>query len=206
MRASRKTSGFTLVELLVALSVSSIILAAVATLGYAFGRGYESMSDTSGVQAQVRYASMRISELIRYSRLVCYADSDCFALWRADSNGDGQINIDELVYLDRGLEGDSVRMWSFSGGTAVGLGAIGSVSTGWWMAYGSSAETTTIVGECSNVQFGYDVLPPESRFVSVSFDLNEDGSLRPYEVSARLRATAANLLNDAGNAIIGDDD
>jgi len=208
MQSPKKTNGFTLVELLVALSVSSIVLAAVATLGYAFGRGYESMSDSSGVQARVRYASMRISELIKHSRLVCYADSDGLVLWRADKNGDGKINIGELECLDRGEDGTSVRTCSFSSGgdAEVKLNAIGSVSMGWWMAYGASANYTVLAANCRGVQFGYDALAPESRFVSVSFELMDNGGYGQYEVSACLRGSASNLLTDGTGVIASDDD
>ena len=46
--------GFTLVELLVALMVTSIILAAVATLAFAMGSVKDSTDDTSSKQAQLR--------------------------------------------------------------------------------------------------------------------------------------------------------
>jgi len=204
MKTTHKTSGLTLVELLVALSVSAIVLSAVATLGYAFGRGYESMSDTSGAQARIRHATIWISDIVRYSRLVCYADSDCFALWRSDDNNDGKINIGELVYIDRSLDENSLTMWKLSGDANVALSAIGSVSTEWWTAKGGSATTLTILNQCSNVQFGYNATPPDSRLVTVSFELTDNSGTHEYEVSACLRASAANLLE--GGVIVDDDD
>ena len=204
-----KKKGFTLVELLVALSVSSIVLAAVATLAYAFGRARESMGDVSRTQAYVRYATMRISDLVRYSKMVCYYDSSSFAVWASDGNDVGQINVNELVYVDKGDDSDVLRLCRFSSTTnpTVDLSAIGSLASNWWTAYSATASYTVLVQDCSNVQFGYLYLPPpQSKFVSVSFELMENGAARQFEVSARLRGSAANLLNDAGDGIVSDDD
>jgi len=74
-RPKHNFKGFTLVELLVALVVTSIILAAVATLAYALGTVNDSSNDTAVKQAQLRYATLRISDLIKYSKLV-YAASE----------------------------------------------------------------------------------------------------------------------------------
>ena len=84
MKNSRCENGFTLIELLVALVVTSIIMTAVATLAYAMSSANDATDDTSRKQAQIRFATLKISDLIRHSRLVCYADGDDIAVWRAD--------------------------------------------------------------------------------------------------------------------------
>ena len=75
--------GFTLAELLMALMVSSVIMAAVASLAYAFGASTDSTNDTVRKQAQVRCATIRISDLIRYSRLICMVISKVMCLFIA---------------------------------------------------------------------------------------------------------------------------
>jgi hypothetical protein len=55
------------------------------------------------------------------------------------------------------------------------------------------------------VQFGFDALPPQSRFVTVSFDIVENDIAHQYEVNAALRGWAGNLLNGSGS-IVSDDD
>ena len=57
--------GFTLVELMVALIVTGIIMGAITTFAFAFKTSYDASDDTDRKQAQVRYASLKISELIR---------------------------------------------------------------------------------------------------------------------------------------------
>jgi len=205
MRDTRYKKGFTLVELLVALVVTGIVLAAVATLAFAMGAANDVADDSSQKQAQVRYATLRISELIRHCKLICGTPGGDLAIWRADDNGDGQININELVYIERGMGGmggDYLRLCEFpsSDTSLVNLSDIETLST-------SSYDVTYVqlIPQCSDVQFSLDVVPPNSRFVSIVFDVLENDIVHQYQISAALRGWAGNLL-DSGDNIVSDDD
>jgi prepilin-type N-terminal cleavage/methylation domain-containing protein len=205
----RATShGFTLVELLVALVVTGVILSAVATLAFAVGRANDATGDTSYKQAQLRYATLRISQLIRNCKLICYTGTDDFAIWRADDNNDGQINISELVYIEREPNRDHLQLTEFpsSNITPINLSSIQARSTNWWMSYCSNAAFTQLIPQCSNVQFSFDVLPPRSKFVNISFEIVEGGIVHQYQISARLRGWAGNLLNRTATGLVSDDD
>ena len=206
MKDERNIKGLTLVELIVAMIVTSIVLTAAVTLAYALDTVNDVTDDTSKMQAQIRFAALRISELIRHSRLVCSATGDDLAVWRADDDNDGQISISELVYIECGSARDHLRLCEFpsSNNTAINLSSIGSFATNWWSAY-SSETNYTLMPECSNVQFGFDVLPPQSRFVTISFDVIENGIARQCQINAKLRGWAGNLLDGSGN-IVSDDD
>lgn len=203
-------SGFTLVELLVALIVSSVVLTAVATLAYALGSANDSTDDTSRKQAQVRYTTLRISELVRHCKLICFAGPADFAVWRADENNDGRINFSELVYIENGAGANHLHFCQFpvSWGSdpVVNLSDIRAFSTSWWAARNMAIESTALIPQCSNVQFSFDVLPPRTQFVSISFDLVEDNMPRQYQINALVRGWAGNLLNAAGTALVSDDD
>ena len=207
MKNTRFKNGLTLIELLLALVVTSIIMTAVATLAYAVSSANDATDDTSRKQAQIRSATLRISELIRHSRLICYADGDDIAVWRADDNDDGRINIGELVYIESGLANDYLYIGEFpsSDSTAIAISSIGSPSSNWWLAYSSDINYTRVIPQCSNVQFGFDVLPPQSKFVSINFNILENNIVRQYQISAALRGWAGNLL-DGGGEIVSDDD
>ena len=203
MRDVRYKRGFTLVELLLALIVTGIILAAVTTLAFAVGAANDTTDDTSQKQAQVRYTTLRISELIRHCKLICGTPNSEIAIWRADNNGDGQININELVYIERGAGGDYLRFCEFplSDASIVNLSDIQTLST-------SSYSVTYIplVPQCVNVQFSFDMVPPYSRFVTISFDVLENGIVHRYQINTSLRGWAGNLLDAGGNNIVSDDD
>jgi prepilin-type N-terminal cleavage/methylation domain-containing protein len=204
MRPRHKFEGFTFVELLVALIVASIILAAVATLAYTLGAVNDSTNDMAEKQAQVRFATMRISELIRHCKLICgTTPNNGLAIWREDVNDFGQINIDELVYIERGTNKDFLRLCEFpsSDTTRVNLSDIGTLASSSY-----SVTNVLLIPQCSNVEFQFDTTPPtRSQFVSISFDLVENGVTRQYQISAALRGWAGNLLNEAG-AVVSDDD
>jgi prepilin-type N-terminal cleavage/methylation domain-containing protein len=183
MRDTRYEDGFTLVELLVALIVASIIFAAVATLAHTLGAVNDAANDMAEKQAQVRFATLRISELIRHCKLICGATGDTITIWRADDNSNNVIDSNEQVYVEA-VEG-KIQLRE------------------------PSTSPVVLIPQCSNVQFQFDepALPVmERKFVSISFDLVENGVTRRYEISAALRGWAGNLLNAAGDAIVSDDD
>ncbi len=207
----RTKRGFTLVELLVALMVTSIVLAAVATLAYSLGAINDSSGDTAVKQAQIRFATLRISELIRQCRLICGLPGGDLAIWRADDNNNSQINLNELVYIERGAGRNYLRICGISSvdNPVIVLGSIDTLASQWWLAYSGSISYTPLIPQCSNVEFIFDepALPPTQRkFVSISFDIVEEGSSRRYQVNAALRCRAGNLLDSSGTAIVSDDD
>lgn len=207
MRNKRYNNGLTLVELLVALMVTSIVLTAVATLAFALGNVNDSTDDTSQKQAQVRYATLRVSELIRNSRLVCGSYGDDLALWRADDNSDGNINPTELIYLEAGTDRNYIKLLEFTSGIGnVLLNDIQNGSAKPTLIFSCNNRRTTLLPQCSNVQFHLDQAAPLSKSVSVSFNLLENDAARNYQIEAALRGWAGHLLNVDGDAIVSDDD
>ncbi len=174
--------GFTLVELLVALMVTSIILAAVATFAFALGKVNDSSNDTAVKQAQLRYVTLRISELIRYSKLVYSSSEDEVVFW-LDENKNEHIESKELVAIRKELlPGGNVRLCEYS----------------------HDAGTVRLIPQCRNVRFGFDkpLLPVTKRkFVSVSFELVENGVVRQYQIGTTLRCWAGHLLDENGNIL-----
>ena len=186
IRPKHNFKGFTLVELLVALIVVSIIFTAVATLAYTLGSVNDAANDIAEKQAQVRYASLRISELIRHCKLICGAAGNAITIWKADDDGDNVIDTNERVqvYVEAGESGDYIQLRE------------------------PNISPVVLISQCSNVQFRFDEpsLPPMKRkFVSISFDLVENGVAHQYQISAALRGWAGNLLDESGN-IVNDDD
>lgn len=206
MRKTKQVKAFTLVELLITMVVLSIVLAAVATLAFALSTATDSIEDVSVKQAQLRFATMRIQDLVRHCKLICFADSDDLAIWRADDNNDGNINIGELVYVECGQDGNYLRVCEFvsSNEEAINIDSVGSFEDEWWAAYCRDVEYIQLVPQCSSIQFDFDVLPPLSKFVSISFEMYENDIAHRYQINAGLRGWAGNLLDDEG--VVNDDD
>jgi len=199
----RYKNGLTLIELLIAMIVTSIVLTAVVTLAYALDTANDFADDMSKEQAQIRFASLRVSDLIRHCKLICGTPGGELAVWRAD-DGDGQININELVYIERGTGKNYLRLCEFplNDTSPVTLSEIATLSTS-----GYDVRYVPLIPECNNVEFYLDDpdSPPNSRLVSISFKVVENGITRQCQINATLRGWAGNLLDDGGN-IVSDDD
>lgn len=206
--SANNSRGFTLVELLTALLVTSIIVGAVVTLAYAFEAADDAGDDTTCKQAQVRYATLRISELFRNCRLVFdeTAQSKGLGVWRADDDGNDEINVEEVVYVNKGDGDDHLEFMEFSGsGNPVLPGNFTAMLTT-LTAPPYSQESTILVPQCSNIQFVPDTSPPYTSSVSISFDVEENGVTHHYQINTTLRAWAGNLVDSTGNFIVSDDD
>jgi len=189
MQYTRYEKGFTLVELLVALIVSSVILAAVATLAFAMSTANVSTDDTSIKQAQVRYATLRISELIRHCKLIYDTSDSYITIWKS-GNGDNVVDYDELVYIEAGEGADYIQLRE------------------------PDTDPIVLITQCEDVLFGlYDsnfvdsrALPLKTKYVSITFKILENGIEHQYQINNALRCWAGNLLSEAGDAIVSDDD
>ena len=189
MRDNKVKRVFTLAELLVALLVTSIVFSAVVTLAYALGSVNDIMTNTGRRQAQLRYTMLKISDLVRHSKLVYGISDDSLVFWRADDNADGQINVNELVFIQRGLERDYLRLCEYSENLSVGIGEFAELNYYDW-----DGVYTLLIPECENVEFNLDAFPPYTRSVSIAFDVVEDNGVHQYQISANPRCWAGYLL------------
>ena len=208
MKSTRHIRVLTLVELLVALTVTAILLSAVATLAFAMTSASQISDDVLAKQAQLRHTSLRISDLFRSCMLVCAAPGNDMAVWRADSNGDGQINLNELVYVERGDGLDRVQISEFDATETLllTLAELKLPGTKAALLAGYSSRSAIFLSTCKDVQFDFDAAPPYTQFVTITFDLTEDTSDHRYEISVALRSWAGHFLNATGEALVSDDD
>jgi len=200
--------GFTLIELLVALMVASIIFSAVATLSSAVCNANDHSEDISRSQARLRFATVRIGDLISHAKLVCGTNSDHIALWRNDDNGNNNININELVFIDKGSAGEYLRLIEFP--TESGVISLSYLLDGialTWLINNREARYTNMLNDCTGAQFYVDRAAPYTSFVSIRFDLVEAGlQSNSYEINGSLMGVSRNLVNSYGSGITSDDD
>ena len=202
--------AFTLVELLMALMVTSIILTTVLILAFAMTTANESSDNIAEKQAKVRHTRLIISDLIRQCRLVCGTLGNDLAIWKSDDDNDNKIDVTELVYIETGDNRDYIKILEFL------------TKPGWmdfhfnpdftqypwfkvWLKYRCRERYVTLIDTCSNTQFLLDTTPPETEFVSLSFDLQENGVSHHYQINTTVRCRAGHLL-DSGGQIVSDDD
>jgi len=158
MRKTRCNNGFTLAELLVALMVTSIVLAAVAALSFAMSSANDSTGDIAVKQAQIRFATIKIRDLITNCRMICHLEENNFAIWRADDNADGYINLDELTYLGSDYDKSYVRTLEFYNDSRVlDIAGILPLSSG--LGEYAWYRSQKIIPECENVELAVTAGP-----------------------------------------------
>jgi prepilin-type N-terminal cleavage/methylation domain-containing protein len=208
MNTTRHIRAFTLAELLVTLVVTSILLLAVATLAFAMSSATRDSDDTTFKEAQLRQTRLRVGELISHCKLICAAPGNDLAVWQADSNSDGQINVGELAYIERGDGLNTLRLCQFPAAEAevVTLESLTQATTKETLISKYVETYALLIPACGNVQFHLDAVPPFTRRVTISFNLAENGVAHPHEVTVGLRAWAGNLLSTDGTTLVSDDD
>ncbi len=208
--------AFTLAELLVALVITGLVLAAAATLSSAMGAAEDVADDTAQKQAQLRFATLRISELIRHSLLICEQSGDDITIWKADDTPEnGRMDVLELAYIEAGPKRDYLRILEFTScppwlraqfrGEAEQLDSLQS-----WnkttLASKCVEKYNTLIPECKNVAYSFDTSPPWTTRVCISFNLEEHNVDHDYQINAALDSSAQSLLDDTGEIIQADDD
>jgi len=159
MKRRLKKHGFTLVELMVALMVASIVLAAVATLAGATTAADQATDQMGREQSQLRMVSMRLTDMIRRANRVTISAVNGVQLWH-DNNADGIETSDEKTTIVRSADGNTLT--------------IGSKET---------------YSNCRDITFAYDAASPDTRFVTVSFDITENGISQRHSINAGLRVS-----------------
>ena len=213
MYSPRDIKGFTLVELMVALVVTSVILSAVAALAFAMNTSADVGEDTALSQAQYRQAVLWLGDLIGHARLICAAPGDDLVVWRADDNRDNRIDSTEVVYIERGSDASMVRLCEFGANNSyhLTLSELADPDTKSVLISSHARLLTPLIPECSNVSFTChgdnlgDLLTRTNR-VMITLDLTENDAVHRYEVDVALRARADYLLNADGTALVIRDD
>ncbi|MBC8481121.1 MAG: type II secretion system protein [Planctomycetes bacterium] len=208
--AKKKCGGFTLVELLVALSISGFILAAVATLAFAMGSAYDSSDDTMAKQSRVRTTKTVLRNLLCDAKMVFLESDGDLAVWKSD-DGDNRIEDEELVYIEKGIYGNHLYLVSYKNtsglSTSFSITNIEDGSAKNFMNFNCARQTVKFLDDdCRNVWFRFDSSPPSTRLVSIAFELLENGQWKQYHMSCYLSGWAGNLLDGMGNSLISDDD
>ncbi len=208
IRKNRHIEAFTLIELLVGLLVTSILLSAVATLAFALSSANTASDDTAFKQTQLRHATLRISDLIRTCRLICAAPGNDLVVWAVDTNDVGHINLNELVYIERGEALNRLRLTRLfsSDNPRKTLGELRLPTTKAELAAAYSATYASLIPDCNNLCFYLDQAPPATRLVGITFDLTENRVVRRYQITTALRAWAGHLVNDVNEIVDSDDD
>ena len=102
-RHHRPMRGIMLVEVLLALAITGIIAAGVASLLFATAGGTKERQELRRRNVRVDVAAARVDAAVRSSGRILGRDARCLVLWTSDVNGSGAPDLAEL----RRIEWDS---------------------------------------------------------------------------------------------------
>lgn len=91
--------GMTIVELLLAMSITSIVALAASGMLSAVSYGQSERTDLRSLVVRQQLVSHRLSAAIRASRSVLDANANMLALWTSDTNNDGVAQVNEVRWI-----------------------------------------------------------------------------------------------------------
>ena len=95
-----RRGAFTLVETIIAASITALVATAGTTLIFAVSSGTTQTRDVRGSKSTGQYVLSRIGRAIRQSRAIGELTSTSVTLWVIDFNDDDVVNADELGFID----------------------------------------------------------------------------------------------------------
>lgn len=105
------TRGFTLVELVVAVSITTVVALSVAGVSISLSSAYASTSDYQQSIQTGRIATLRIQNLLNKAKLVTASSDGLLVIWADDANGDRKINLNEMAVLTCDLPACEIRQY-----------------------------------------------------------------------------------------------
>ena len=94
---ARVRPGMTLVELLIALSITAMVSLAIAAVTTSIARGMESVNAARSALQRTVAAHARLRAYVNPARCFLATDADQgFALWLSDTRANGRVNLSEL--------------------------------------------------------------------------------------------------------------
>lgn len=105
----RRTAGFTLVELLLALALSSVVGLLTAMMLAQLSAATRDQSDIRRAEIARQVAVARLGAFARSTSMALASDASHLVLWKGDVNGDGRPNLSELRRLTWDAGAQDVR-------------------------------------------------------------------------------------------------
>ncbi|MFQ5414622.1 MAG: type II secretion system protein J [Phycisphaerae bacterium] len=108
----RRARGLTLVELVIALSITSLIATAATTMLFATSRATEARQDLRHVMTRSAVVQARLADEIHRAAAFLAAGTDQLILWSSDANGNGSVNLAEIVLIERDSGTNELRRYA----------------------------------------------------------------------------------------------
>jgi prepilin-type N-terminal cleavage/methylation domain-containing protein len=164
IKKQKKQSGFTLVELLVAMMIVAIVLTAAATMAGALSGAKEVNDQLNRDTMSLLQVQTRLSDLVMRANEVTSCEVSRLVLWH-DNNADGIAAADNSEYTTIETSGTALTIYS-----------------------NDNPANKETYGNCQLTNIYGDELAPDTKWVMIQFVMTAQGATETYSVSGTLRA------------------
>ncbi|MBS3735093.1 MAG: prepilin-type N-terminal cleavage/methylation domain-containing protein [Phycisphaerae bacterium] len=193
--------GLTFPELLIAISITTVIAAAAAAVALAVSSAQNDADDSHSCVQTARVARLRVSRRLHRASLIIAIDARRVALWMGDTNDNGQINLDELTVLSYQPDsGELHRYWkafpdwvpqflkdifnrSYALNDVTNTVYVENELVGGWLG-----QSEVVAADIDSVTFTMDPAPPLTRFARVGMVVSVGDASSETAAAATLRA------------------
>jgi len=198
-RCPRATRGVMLVEVLLALAITGLIAAGVASLLFATAGGTKERQELRRRNVRVDVVAARIDGAVRSSNRIVGRDNRCIVLWTSDSTANGMPNLSELRRIEwdpttkRLLCSEAPASLSAAANIAYPLAATDFVSVTAALSGTGSFPSTVWANGVSGWASSPTVITDTTRLVSYQITLDlASGQTHSARSAAALRGTPGN--------------
>jgi len=151
--------GFTLIEMIIVVSISVVIIAIIAQAYIASTRVFQQETGRADIWLEGNHSLGVMSKEIMKSRKIISAGNQSLSLWLEDLNLDNTSEANEIISYSL-QQGNLMRT--------------------------SSVDTTILSGHVTNLNFSYDQ-PLNPSLITIDLTLSDGQLLNTFEVKAKLR-------------------
>ena len=217
MRKTRKSHGFTLVELVMAISITSLIGLAVAGASTALSSAHAHSQSQYDSTQTARVAMRQIQYSLQRARLVTAVGSNgnALAYWVGDENNDGTISLLELRVLRYNPDSRNITEYSVqypaswaewlvdSWNWDVTLAeAMSMALMEWWVAGWSYCSGRTLADDVQAFKASLDQRTPLGTLARVEFTVGDGDQATTLRSAAALRADMTHYVMTDGTGYV----
>lgn len=192
----RAKSGFTLMELTIAMTITVITSLAVAGATVAISKAHAGSEDFYQSLQTGRYSMFKIQSTVQKAKLITFCSPSSILLWLDDTNNDGTGNMDELGFITHAA--NEVRFYRLAFpanmvalNTTVPLSqAVSSTSLISQITASAYAPPTVLATDVTSVNFSATPSPPMATLVKITLTVGTGNEAMTLRSAAATRAGA----------------
>ena len=212
-----RTNGFTAVEVLLAMVVTSLVALTVTSVFMALSTAQQHCEDQYLYVQEARNTARYLQARLRKARLLTAADSSGMVLWAQDANANGLINVSELRVITYDAAARTLRESrvafpdSLSADTRAALDVTKTVASlsvpanvklALQQDYAAYYQEETLAGRIRGFSVQPDAAAPMTRLVKVRLTIGSDQRSMTLYASASLRADYTSHLGLSGGQYV----